>query len=569
MPLLSLPDYHHDLQETRLPVAKRNKRLASVEFLAEPLPRNPSGGCPQYYGTSALSGVAVWPEFEVTDAEGDTVVRLSQNTNQPHGGYLFGSAVVGSRRSTSATACQVASMAMCYGSAGFDCPVDSLNAHLQRNKGYEPSEVAIVTWVSSTGDTIRYTPYTKDGTQLTIGDRFLVERGHYTNPLATFEVKSPGLAELRERHNPSTPVVRGDIGRVYWKMIPRIADKYTHDPELVSAELGASPRLPAQVESLLVRNIPVQLNLVTHGHFVVADGWLPSFRPGSTARGTYSIKDPYDPRDFTRLIESRVVNGKLADYKNEFRLARYVVPASTSRPLAVAGVATVGDSVVGLSILMDGVHRVELVDPLGRRLLRDAGTGEDVSEVPGAWIEDVGSEHDNGEDWDGAQTGYSIDVPEALDGDYLLSLHSENGYALGASAYDATGVFASDAAGDTTVGATGNVYDVHYSSSSRTVAVTWRGLATVQPPGPPLVGCRLGVRRNPAVSSVEFVIGSASAAGDAIEVFDINGRMVDVLRLEPGRRGVSWSCGRAGCPAGVYFARLQSGNGTVRFVVLR
>jgi hypothetical protein len=567
VPLYASGGVFMDMQEVRLPHVPKKIALIRVQAIA--LDHFCSIYNPHLYAGYHLHAVSLWPNFDVVNASSQPVVRKSQFTNQPHGGYLFGGTVVGTRRATNATACQVASMAMCYEYAGFPCTVDGLNAHLQQNKGYEPSNVAIVTWVSPTGDAIRYRAYTQDDTRLRTDDLFLVERGYYSNPLATFRVTTPGEAVLVQTHNPTTPVVRDDVGRVYWSMKRRVADTFTHDPSLVSVDLGSSPQLPDEVEALLTQNIPVQLNLVTHGHMVVADGWVPSFRPGGTARGTYSIKDPYDDRNFTRLIESGVINGRLSDYGNQFRLARYVVPPGGPQPLAMDSSSVASNGTASLSILTNGTWRVELIDPPGRRMLRDAGSGEDVAEIPGAWIMDVGSEHDNGADWDGSQTGYSVDVAQALDGDYLLRLYAEAGHAANVSSYDEAGVISSDAVGDTAVVPTGSAYNVHYSAASGTVAVTLLGPLGVRAPPVQTSRSRLAVRGNPATGPVEFIIRGDLAAGDVIEVFDTSGRRVDVVRVAPGTQAASWHWSRVGCRPGVYLARLRSGSGAVRFVVVR
>lgn len=556
-----------DLQTFGIPDTLRNAELQTVTFASH------TTAFDSTHITSAtglVSGLAVWPQFKVANAQGDTVVRQSQATGADHGGYLFGSQPVGMRRKTDDTACQVASMAMCYTYAGFPCTLDSLNAHLQRNKGYEPSDVCIVKWVSPTGDTIRYRPYTKDDTRLKVGDRFLVERGNYVNPLATFEVTDTTLRQavlVPPRHNLTTPVVEGDRGRVYWNMIFRQADKYTQNPRLVSKQIGDSPGLAAHVESLLVRNIPVQLNLKTYGHMIVADGWTPSFRPAGTARGTYSIKDPYNPRNFTRLIESRMIAGKLANYRDLFKLARWVEPAPGPEPPGATGVA--GTGVPSLSVLTNGTRRLELVDPLGRRMLRDAGTDEDVAEIPDAWVMDVGSEHDDGDDWDDRQTGYQVDVAEVLNGHYLLRVYADEGHAVNISAYDESGVFSTDAVGDTAVVAVGASYDIHYSAAARTVAVSYLGPLGVEPPVTPARHIHFAVRGNPATGPAEFVLAAPPDAGDAIEVFDPGGRRVGVVRVAPGERVVRWDWRDGQHRAGVYLARLRSGSEVVRFVILR
>lgn len=562
---------YFDAQEFALPRTKWRKKISSIRFDGTLLDHTSCPFVPHIYAGSRFSGFSIWPSFTVRNADDQPVVRKSQSTNQPHGGYRFGAGAVGTRRTTNLTACQVASTAMSYEYAGFPCTVDGLNVHLQNNRGYEPSNVAIVTWVSPTGDAIRYRAHTQDDTKLSQGDRFLVERDTYTNPLATYEVTTLGNAIRVQVHNAGTPVVVGDAGRVYWNMIRRVADTFPSYPTLSTSTLGSSAQLADQVEALLVQEVPVQLNLVTHGHVVVADGWVPSYRPDGSTRGTYSIKDPYEERNFTRLIQSRLVGTppRLANYANRFRLGWYVLPPGSLPPLAVDSSAVAGGPGAGLSVLTNGTWRVELSDPLGRRMIRDAGTGEDISEIPGAWIMDVGSEHDNGADWDDSQTGYSIVVPQALDGQYQLSLNAQAGHALNASSFDETGVLSSDAAGDTAVVPLGSSYDVHYVATTQTVNLTFTGSVGVDPRVTPSPRNNLGVRRNPASGPVDFLVGAVSADGDMIDVFDIGGRRVDMIRVDAGSGVVSWSWSKVGCGPGVYLARLRSGAGSVRFVIVR
>ena len=92
---------------------------------------------------------------------------------------------------------------------------------------------------------------------MNVGDRFLVERGTYSNPLATYQVtvayheKDPYVLGHATRvgspYNPTLPSVN-DPGRVYWKMIPHIADGFTSG-QLESHDLADSPQL---VEILLI-----------------------------------------------------------------------------------------------------------------------------------------------------------------------------------------------------------------------------------------------------------------------------------------------------------------------------
>lgn len=497
--------------------------------------------------------MSTWPDFEVRDSLGESVVRQSQFTNVPHGGYMFGGAPVGTRRTTNKTACQIASQAMCYTYAGFATTVNGLNTYLQQNRGYQPDLVAIVSSVSPTGDAISYTA-TGD-TRLNVGDRFLVEHGTFTNPLATYEVTVAGRNGQASRITSYSATIPsgGDPGRVYWNMKPHIADGMTGG-RFRTIDLPDSPQLAAEVESLLVRNAAVQLNVP--GHFVVASGWMPSFRPDGSARGTYSIKDPFDTRNYSKLIEGK--------YRNTFTMARYVVPTNVSATDVVAG-----SGAPGLGILVSGAYRVEVTDPLGRLLLRDAGTGESIYQIPDASIEDESSEHDNGGDVDDPLTAYDVDITTAVDGTYIVRVFANDGVSLTASAYDASGIFATTDAADTTIGSIGSVYEVVYSEAWQSVTLAHTGTLGVRQ-APPSASM-LRVRQSPTWGPVEFVV-SGAPTGDAIDVYDIIGRRVGVVEVAAGAgtHVVPWISRAAGLRPGVYLARLRSrGSETVRFVVLR
>lgn len=545
---------YFDAQESRLPRSKWRKRVSSIRVDGVLL----SHFCnTTSYSGARFSGLSIWPSFTVLNPSLQPVVRQSQFTNVEHGGYIFGGVPLGTRRLMNQTACQVASQAMAYTYAGFNCTPADLNAYLRQNKGYEPDQVAIVTFVSPGGGSIRYTATGR--TKLKVGDQFLVEHGTFTNPLATYQVTVAGrlgqAARFGPAHNATVPSI-GDPGRVYWKMKPRVADGFTSAPQLRTVDIYDSPQLAAQVESLLVRDIAVELNV--SGHFVVAHGWTSSFRPDGSARGTYFIRDPFDDRNYTKLIEGK--------YQNTFTMARYVVPTGA----LVAGDIVAGTSPSGLGILASGARRVEIIDPLGRHMMRDASTGDGVYEIPDAVIEDVSSEHDSGGDVNDPLTGYDIEIPIAVDGHYTITVYSDDGLAMSVNGYTAAGIFASDDAVDTTAVPVGNVYDVLFSGGGQTVSISHSGtLGVNEIPSP--IPSRLSIRRNPTTGPVEFILGDVSAVTDAIDVFDITGRRVGAVLLAPseGTRSAMWDWRSLGIRPGVYLARLRSRPAeTIRLVVL-
>ena len=66
-------------------------------------------------------------------------------------------------------------------------------------------------------------------------------------------------------------------------------------------------------------------------------------------------------------------------------------------------------------------------------------------------------------------------LPRHWTGHYILRVFADEGHALNVSAYDETGVFSTDAVGDTAVVPVGASYDLHYSGVARTVAVSYVG----------------------------------------------------------------------------------------------
>lgn len=212
---------------------------------------------------------------------------------------------------------------------------------------------------------------------------------------------------------------------------------------------------------------------------------------------------------------------------------------------------------------------MEVVDPLGRRMLRDAFSGELVADIPDATIEGISSEHDNGGSVGDPITGFDADIPTAIDGNYTVRTYFDDGLAMSATGYDDSGVFASASVVDTTIGQVGSLYNVQYSGTGGTVTVNYgQNLGVeIRSGGPGL----LRVSRNPTTGPVVFVLTGSKQVADAIEVFDIGGRRVDVIEVDArlGVQTISWDWRSINCRPGVYLARLRSQGQAVRFVVLQ
>jgi hypothetical protein len=135
----------------------------------------------------------------------------------------------------------------------------------------------------------------------------------------------------------------------------------------------------------------------------------------------------------------------------------------------------------GLSILASGARRVEVTDPLGRRILRDAGTGEGVYEIPGAAIEDVSSEHDNGGDVDDPLTGYDIEIPNGIDGSHHVHVYADDGLSMNAVGYTSSGIFDYSDAVDTTLGPIERFYRLDFSGGKKSIALILTDSTSIDP----------------------------------------------------------------------------------------
>jgi hypothetical protein len=469
---------------------------------------------------------------------------------------------------------------MLFNYYGDSCSVNELNGYLQSHNGYYPdSSIGVLNKVSLAGDRVEYAGYAlenftskKDPTKpgsWRAGSTFLVEHGRH-HPVATFRIQSKGIAEVDRWYD------RTDTARVRDKMVVYLQPVMAKVSEFENSrlmgrrvnivELPGSAGLPAAVESLLVSGTPVGIN--THnnsgaGHFVVADGWRPIFGRGRAGRGTYTIKDPF--WDLKTLADSTF-------FVNEFRLARYLELSGPSALNGTAGVASATAGEEGLAILVNGGMDIAITDPLGRQIRVDPTTGSYVSEVPGAYVLDHWCGDDESDVPSDPDGGLSVfELPGAPDGSYQLRVTTGGATGVCAAVFDTSGVLAAAAVLDTVSASTGNVYGIAYMSGIPSVNVTWLGALAVESVGRTSSGLR--VFGSPSRGPVRFGIAAATAAPDAIDIYDVGGRRVATVEVEGpsvGTRVVSWNWLMSGCHDGVYFARLRSGvGGAIRLVVFR
>lgn len=84
---------------------------------------------------------------------------------------------------------------------------------------------------------------------------------------------------------------------------------------------------------------------------------------------------------------------------------------------------------------------------------------------------------------------------------------------------------------------------------------------------PPATGFVLSVHPNPVRSFAEFKArGILGAEAEGLEIYDADGRLVDVLRLRAG--SVKWVL-PSNIPGGVYFARVRGEGKALKFAVIR
>jgi hypothetical protein len=580
--LLPGPLYFYDFQEVALPSDKRQKRLRAVEVTARALPRDT---CGDYLGTSALFGLAVWPQFKVANTQGDTVVHQTQNTGNAYGGYLYNGVPVGTRRTMNANACQISCISMLHNYHGVSWATpDSINTYLRPVRGgFDRELIASIVGVSTNGDTVYFTGGAWKSRDWNPGarSRFLIEHGPF-NPIATVQVDQqppqkpnagwdqPAVAHVVARHQ-SGAIAVGDSAFTYrWPNVEVAGRAYSQNAFRIRRIGPADPQAAAKVESLLVRNEPVYV--LTHSrtpngwHFVVADGWRPAFMAADAASGTYSLQDPaYNLR---RLVE--------APFGNEFLDARYFV-AATDGPRAASkaqGANTSGDGGV-LRLLLSGVAGVTLTDPAGRGLVLPQGGDSYVSGIPEAlglhgWTDD--DDEEGGVPVEGGLDVVEVETP--LDGRYTLrvSTRDDANFSATVSSTDDTGLIdaASVASADAT--AHGVTYAVDYSAASGAVQLTF--LSTTDAPPSEARPRRLSVLKNPSRSQVELVFALERENSCVLEFFDLQGRRIDRMDLgtqSAGLHVVKWNAGRVVSVSGVYFARLRAASEeqTVRFVLTR
>ena len=139
--------YFYDVQELRLPVAKRRWPMTEIELRGIPITHYPENHCGQF-GTSTWFGVSLWNKFTIANAQGAGPVRQSQGTpwgSAVYGGYRLNGVLYGARRTLAHNACLITCMSMIHNYYGVSCTPVTLNTFLQDSLGYARIPVAEMT----------------------------------------------------------------------------------------------------------------------------------------------------------------------------------------------------------------------------------------------------------------------------------------------------------------------------------------------------------------------------------------------------------------------------------------
>jgi hypothetical protein len=512
------------------------------------------------------------------------VVRLSQNTGNAYGGYLFNGAPVGTRRTMNANACQISCIAMLASFHGITWATpDSLNRFLRNvHGGYDRENIANITAVAAGGDTVYFTggAWKSGDWQAGSRSRFLIEHGPF-NPIATVQVDSqpppkpaagwdrPAVGHVVAWHQAGT-IAAGDSALTYrWPNLRLAGRGYSQNALRVRTIPEDDPEAAAEVESLLVRNEPVYV--LTHSktpggwHFVVADGWKPGITAADAASGTYSLQDP--AYAYERLLR--------APFNNEFRYARHLVPAGggLAARMKPQSAMSSGDGPV-LRVLLSGVGALTLTDPGGRSLAVDEG-GAYSNEIPDLVVTQNWGDDDD----DDASEGGDLSVVELeapVDGRYTLRVNTADdaNFAASASTSDETGLISGGSAASSEATAHGETYALDYSSMGGTVQLTFLATTGVPAHETAVKSKRLTVLRNPSSTRVNLAFTLDHEGSCLLEFFDLQGRQIDHLDLglqAVGSHVVQWNATTTAIRSGVYFARLRAGQRleTARVVVTR
>jgi hypothetical protein len=545
-------DAYYDAVELPLAPANRSKRLASLRIAAVGHTDNCSDGR-HLHTEHFLYGSSIWPNFRIKNRLGEDLPSYSQGGSQPYGGYVIGDSLYGQRKNLSANGCLLSCYAMALKYYGLDYTPAALNTYLQSTRGgYFRAVSGEISNVNGYNVTFK-----NASADVRTNTEFLIERA-VRQPLATVKVLSrsgaDGAGVILRRHLPGS-IQAGDACVVYGDIDP---SRIVRLGAFAIENYGGSGA-PDLVERALLDSLPVILQEPGNPtHFVVAHGWEPAFVSASSARGTYSVRDP--GFDVKRLIENR--------YDNKFSAARGLRRKNPSGVPAPQFAATVDeDADETLTIGINGPARAYITDPLGRVIRLDEQLGKYVTSIPDVVTDRRLAVDDHDDPATGGEPIDLICLQNAVAGQYDLVVQGEAEGVVWVSGSAYHGVTAEAHAALFHVASSGMQaqYRLAYLPKA-SPAVDLEFLSTTDVPQsqrPEQLTLRLAA--NPARGQMALIYGLAPGVSGILDFFDISGRRIRSIQLMGRSSGEQWAWwdGRddngVARPSGIHFVRVRAG----------
>lgn len=570
-----------DLQTFNIPDTLRSAQLSSVTFSSY----SEVFGFPITSTTALITGLVVWPDFEIRNRHGGTVGLQKQTesayANRAYGGYIVRDTLFGSRKTFNALGCMLSCMAMINSFFGDSVTVLGLNKYLALNMGFAPTTVCTLSTVSGQDSGATVTWHVASGAKLMPSDTVLIEvpGSAYSNPLVTLVTGPTNTQGTIIRRHRSGFLSSGLTGVGYDDVLPIVASQRFSQsagrPWMLKALQGNPTTTPRKVEAALADSLPVLLKLP--GHFAVAHGRKPSVG-ADAATGTYVIRDP-GHSTVTRLNDVFIANEMPKSFANTYISARSCIPADTSRYAPSYSAHRVAADAPSVTMVVQGGARLAITDPDGNLTYYNDDIGAYVSDLPdvSAWA-DYGAGLDD--DPDNADDGIElVEIPGGVEGGYRIVALSDATAEIGVGviAVNANQVGGRDFVLRTVAGGQGFAFVAQVvQSPTPGVQITPLGTTDVadrRPGG----DADLLVRPNPSRGKIEMEVLLSSPDELEVQVFDLAGRLIAEPfegSLPAGRHLLHWDPtgkGSIGIRTGILFVRMRTQSQVVtrRIVVIQ
>lgn len=564
--------HNYDFQEMRLSPAARVKKLSRVAISGRDRQRSEFCSNGSTDGTSSIHGVVVWPEFEIADSLGAHVTYLSQGNpawrDKGYGGFYRNGQLLGTRKTIGINGCNLTCYAMANCFFGIPVTPDSLNHYLQLHGGYGADPTGVVSGITDTTLSFRYT----GASRLRIKDTVFVVASVGLKPIAVVVVRDTvlrvaGVVQLLE---PQIPIVSGQAIVTFGLVNPAKASQLFSNNKWTLDNLSWQTTRDgaALAESTLCSNQPLILKTklnhpnVLHpfDHYVLATGWVPAFAAANVAHGTYVTMNPGSAAR-ARLID--------APQGNEFlepRPCRLLSQGQHLQSFASAAATATLPATLSISVSANATLYVE--DPQGHTARFDPDRGEYLSDILGLTAfhgEQVDDEEDATLVSNPAEM-FTLIAPAVGTYNVVVNAMEDGDVPVIAAACDDAGQVVGDL--DLPVVGSGNqaVYRLTYSEVGGAAAHLERLRVTAVSPSAESGRLRLRVLGNPGNGPIAFECVGGSGVLVEVEVYDVGGRRIRALSQSatsdsnPIRMRWNGETESGTCAGnGVYFIRVRRG----------